>query len=189
MNLIVISGPCGSGKSTLVSHLSTDFEFVNIVYKNCKGANLDSSLVESKIDYTKKWFSSVRNKLENNKSLIFSDRSPFDCCAYIKEDITEYRNMIDSEFNSLNLKGVQIINILLTAEERVLKDRIIKRSKEINENKIKTENQLKQLSDSLLFYKKNDINFVEKINNTYLDENQTFLELKKVLKKIKILNY
>lgn len=151
MNLFIISGPCGSGKSTLVSLLRKDIKVVKTNYKECIGANFCPNSYKSKIDYTLKWFEEIKFQYYNGVDVLISDRSPFDCIAYLKERQEIYHYEVSQQFRKLKKMGVKMTKILLVANNEKLKQRIYNRNRDyMNLNR-----ELNNLEFSIQFYKQN----------------------------------
>ena len=174
MKLISISGPCGSGKSTLMKLISQEEECINVVYKTCAGAKLDTTTIESKLDYTKKWFEQVEQFNLNQGKLAFSDRSPIDCIAYLRNDKEKFIELLQHNFTKLNNLKITHKKVLLTSEKNILIERINKRCIELKRKKEDCENELTHLSDSLFFFNQNINLFDLIIDNSKLNPKETF---------------
>lgn len=174
MKLISISGPCGSGKSTLIKLISLKEKFIDVVYKNCAGAKLDTTTIESKLDYTEKWFEQVEQFNSNQVKLAFSDRSPIDCIAYLKNDKEKFIELLQDSFTKLNNLKITHKQILLTSEKNILIERINKRCIELKRKKEDCENELIHLSNSLEFFNQNINLFDLIIDNSKLNPKETF---------------
>lgn len=177
MVLITLSGPCGSGKSTLIKMLENNYEFVRTVYKNCNGALLNPNSYESKTDYTVKWFDEIKKHKKQGKKIIFSDRSPFDCVAYLKEKKNTYQREIDTQFQNLEKNGISSCPVMLTAEKEILKNRITNRYTSGNRNMTVYNNEVLNLSFSLNYYKSKMNKYSLIINNSYETPIETYNRL------------
>lgn len=152
MILISLSGPCGSGKSTILNVLNNEYVIMSTTYKKCNGAKLDPKTYQSKIDYTNKWFSEAMKLNSEGKKIVLSDRSPFDCLAYLEENIREYELEINHRFNLLDKEGIDYNSILIIASKEILKERILNRYHVGNRRKEWFDRELSSLKESLSFY-------------------------------------
>ncbi|MBB2145759.1 hypothetical protein GM921_09695 [Pedobacter sp. LMG 31464] len=172
MKLISLSGPCGSGKTTLIEILKPNYDFVNSIYKNSDGAQLDPTLYISKMDYVKKWFDEVCVHHNNGKFLIVSDRSPFDSLAYLKVGQSKFKQLLNNNFSKLKHLGIDHYPILITAEKEILRRRIQERHVSGTSSVIEYEQELNLLEKSLLFFEE-----TTRINTLIIDtSNETPLE-------------
>lgn len=184
MKIISLSGPCGSGKSTIFSFLKEDYKILFTTYKNSRGVNLDATKLISKIEYVNNWFSEVQKLKETNFELILSDRSPFDSLAYLNEDIETFKEEIYYRFNRLNEKNITLHPILITASKNELKHRINNRFNSGLRKKDLCNQELLQLDSSLKFFEEN-FSFFEFIVETTNDTpNESLLKIKNIIEKI-----
>lgn len=184
MKIISLSGPCGSGKSTMFNFLKQDYKILYATYKNSRGANLDATKLISKIDYVNNWFSEVQKLKETNLELILSDRSPFDSLAYLTEDIETFKEEIYYQFHRLNEKNITLHPILITASKNELKHRINNRFNSGLRNNDLCSQELFQLNSSLKFFEENISFFEFIIETTNETPNESLLKIKNIIEKI-----
>lgn len=164
MRLITFSGPCGSGKSTLAYLLEGNFKRVETTYKDCNGVSMCPNSYESKIDYTIKWFEEIMVQYYIGTEVLISDRSPFDCIAYLKENQKKYQYEVNQQFKQLNKIGIDLTKILVIANKDKLKQRIINRDRK---QSILT-NEIADLEFSLEYYYSIIAEFDFVIDSSYL---------------------
>lgn len=184
MKIISISGPCASGKSTMIELLKIEYKILNSTYKKSKGVILDSTKLESKIDYVENWFKEILIHSSNNCELIISDRSPFDSLAYLKEGITEFEALMTKKFESIRQKGILYYSILLTAKNNELKNRIKSRFKNKKRDEQLYKQELNQLENSLSFYNEKMASYDYILDNTTENLEETHMKLKTIIEKI-----
>lgn len=184
MIVISVSGPCGSGKSTLIKMLDVEFEFLNSVYKNSKGATLDPTSYESKTDYANNWFSELFMQKEKGKTLLLSDRSPFDSLAYIKEKVEDFKNELSSKFKLLKENEIFHYSILVTATKTELLKRIDNRFNSGDRNETTYKQEVLLLDKSLLFFRQNIPFYDFVLDNTFEAPSETFEKIKKFIGEI-----
>lgn len=183
-NLIIVSGPCGVGKSTVLNILWKRYFSINTTYKNSAGANLDPTSLKSKADYTKNWFDEAIKFNTSSQSIAISDRSPFDSIAYLQESVKMFRNSVESNFRKLNKAGVMCHSILLIAEIEVLQNRIKNRYKKGGRNESIYKSEMKNLRSSFNFYQENLISFDFILDNSELSIDETVREIDNYLDRI-----
>lgn len=185
MIVISISGPCGSGKSTLIKMLSAEFELLDCLYKNSKGAKLPTTSYLSKVDYFDKWFKGINLQNKKEKKIIISDRSPFDCLAYLKERKLHYKRELSKNFQLFNQQEIFHYPILITASREELEERIEKRFKNGLVSRDFYNQEMLLLNQSLKFFNRN-ISFYASVFDTTFDlPNQTFEKIKNFISDIK----
>ncbi len=148
MILTTLNGSCGSGKSTLTDLLKKHYYHVRTNYKDCDGVNLSPNSYESKIDYTLKWFEEIKIHKNIGTKILISDRSPFDCIAYLKENQERYQSEVNRKFEELEKSGICIKKVFITARKNKLKERINNRGRE----KLILEAEISDLDLSLEFF-------------------------------------
>jgi len=152
MDVIIISGPSGSGKSTLIKYLDSNYQNININFRNCKNSDKNPTSLISKLDYTKKWFDKIEELYYRNYSIIISDRSPFDNLAYLQESRYEHFKSIELEFQKLKLLGINFHTILVTADSEILIERITMRNRIHALHNISYKEELDLLPNSLEYF-------------------------------------
>lgn len=184
MIIASISGPCGSGKSSILKFFNDEYELLETTYKKCAGAKLNPKSYESKIDYTAKWFDEI-NKIENRDKIYISDRSPYDCLAYLSENVVMYKLELEEKFNLLRNNDIKHVPILITAQPNILQSRIRERYTRGERSKELYNQELKALSSSLEFFEENIAMYEVVIDNSKENIKQTTKRLKSILSKIK----
>ncbi len=167
MIVVTLSGPCGSGKSTLIKMLELEFECLPVTYRNSIRKNVahDPTSYNSKLEYCDTWFNEILFQLQKGKKLILTDRSPFDSAAYLKEKQEYFKNEVLSKFKMTKENGILYVAILVTASYERLVMRIKSRIENGERNDFLTNVELPLLDKSLQFYK-NNLSFFDEVIDT-----------------------
>ncbi|HEX7757688.1 MAG TPA: hypothetical protein VF421_20225 [Niabella sp.] len=184
MTLISLSGPCGSGKSTLIKMLGSKFDCLGVNYRSSKGADLDPTSYESKLAYSRRWFQAVLGEAQKGKTLIVSDRSPFDSVGYLKTMQDKLKTEVLSNFAMLASQGIFHFAILITASSEQLKRRIRSRIENGERNDFLTNKELPLLDKSLKYFADNVSFFDFVVDTSDADPVQSAIEIEALFFKL-----
>jgi thymidylate kinase len=129
MKVYSLIGPCGSGKSTLISKFPGNIKKHKESYlkKDEDTVFIDNRLNLSKIRYLNSWYLSVIDLKKQNYDRIVSDRCPYDVAAYVNDQEAQFK-MVEVYMSELKENfGVENVTIYLRSEFETIKNRVSKR--------------------------------------------------------------
>jgi thymidylate kinase len=124
MLVIILSGPSGAGKTTVLRSLASEFTTQPERYMELNTHKLDNKYVLSKWTYIGTWFDSVLTHRSQGMTVLLTDRSPIDTAAYAPGAERHILPAVLESFEELLYYGVQCKTILVTAAFDILMQRI-----------------------------------------------------------------
>lgn len=152
MLLIALSGPSGTGKTTLAKKLAFELPVISNKYMELNKYSLDNTLVISKWAYINYWFNQAISNAKDGNTIVVSDRSPIDTCFYANNGTRTILPPLTQSIDELNLLGIKLYHILISCDIKDAKKRISKR--------LKIEPERKQ-------YHESSMDFIENIYEKY----------------------
>ena len=184
LNIVSFVGPSGSGKSSAIKEVVSEYKVLPEKYMELNQHGLDNRLMLSKWAYINYWFDNVLLAKTSKIDLLLTDRCPLDTCAYVRNGSQELLQVLQLSIDELMERDIFVKKILVTADFEILQTRIENRLKIDRRRVDYNEENIAHNRRAYDFFANNEYLWDRKIDTCDISKMEVLAVIKKTIESI-----